>query len=57
MAQTLAIWIMLILNTLPDDAALETMLVADVVVREVVDVLPVIVLTPTIFGAAIVKSP
>jgi len=48
---------MLILNTLPDDAALETMLVADVEVREVVDVLPVIVLTPTIFGAAIVKSP
>jgi hypothetical protein len=48
---------MLILNTLPDDAALETILVEDVVVSEVVDVLPVIVLTPTMFGAAIVISP
>jgi hypothetical protein len=47
---------MLILKTLPDDAALETMLVADVVVREVVDVLPVIVLTFTMFGAAMLTS-
>jgi hypothetical protein len=50
---TLAIWIMLILNTLPLDAALLTSVVADVVESATVAVLPVIVATFTTFGAAI----
>jgi hypothetical protein len=44
---------MLILNTLPLDAALLTSVVADVVESATVAVLPVIVATFTTFGAAI----
>jgi hypothetical protein len=44
---------MLILNTLPDDAALLTSVVCEVVESAIVADLPMIVLTFTMFGAAI----
>jgi hypothetical protein len=44
---------MLILNTLPLDEALLTRVVCEVEVSEILAVLPIMVLTFTMFGAAI----